>query len=196
MAQSFTVTAYAYGATLALSALVFLAACRLLRRGRAADGTLHYFALFGLPLGLICARALYCLANIGYFTETVAQPWLMLRFWDGGYSLMGMLLGLGLAALLAARVVGMSYGAVLDEICAPTALLIAGVRAAERFTDLGVGRAVEAGALSQSLPFLFVQESFGTLTLTRLCVWRRSSRKPEWVVSLRGSILVASACPA
>lgn len=172
MAQSFTLTGYAYGATVALSALVFLIACRLLRRERTPDGTLHYFALFALPLGLLCARAVFCLVNVAYYTETIAQPWLMLRFWDGGYSLMGMLMGLALAAKLAAGVVKTSFGAVMDAVCAPTALLIAGLRIAERFTDLGVGRSVEAGALAQSLPILFVQERFGTLTLTRLAVWR------------------------
>lgn len=171
----FGLTGYAYGLAVGGSALLYLAVAGVLGyRRRLPTGTVRLYGLFGLPLALILARVAFCAANLSYFTDTVSQPWRMLSFWDGGYSLLGALCGLILAALLTARVQRLRYGTVLDVVVAPLGVLLFGLRAAEALTggSLGVGRVVDSEALVHALPFLFLPDVMGTLTLYRLAVYR------------------------
>ena len=173
-------TGYGYGLVIGVSYLVYLCATGLVGyRERLPAGTVRLFGLFGLPLGLVLARAAYCAVDFSYFTDTVSQPWKMLAFWDGGFSLIGALCGLVLAALLASRLSGARFGRVLDVVAIPLGLLLIGVRLAEGLTGapgdlvrLGFGRQVNVGALAQTFPVLFLTDQQGTLTLTRLAVFR------------------------
>ncbi|MDD3214960.1 MAG: prolipoprotein diacylglyceryl transferase [Eubacteriales bacterium] len=171
----FGATGYWYGLIVGLSALVYLGAAGLLGfQKRLPSGTIRLFGLLGLPLSLLLARLGFCAVNYDYFTQAVSQPLKMLYFWDGGYSLLGALCGLVLAALLTARIRGQRFGKVFDVTAAPLGLLLVGIRLAEAFTDgqLGVGRQVADETLPLLLPWLFVPDQMGTLTLYRLAVFR------------------------
>lgn len=58
-----------------------------------AAGLTGLFGLLGIPLGIVCARALYCVFHLSDFWETYENPWLMLRFFDGGLAMPGLLRG-------------------------------------------------------------------------------------------------------
>lgn len=175
--MSFTVfglTGYGYGLTLAAGALLYLCAAGVLGYlRRLPAGTVRLYGLLALPLGLLLARAAFCAVNWEYYVETISQPWRMLAFWDGGYSMLGLLCGLILAAFLASRIMRVRFGTLLDVVATPLGLLLAVFRLAEGFTgQLGVGKQVEAGTLAHTLPWLFLTEQMGTLQLTRLAVYR------------------------
>ena len=68
-----------------------------------AAGTVRFFGLIGIPLGILGARAVYCALNLSAFVETYENPWLMFNFFDGGLSMTGLLCGLVLAAFLTSR---------------------------------------------------------------------------------------------
>ena len=133
--------------------------------------TAGVFGLVGIPLGIACARILYCLVHLGDFWETYEDPWLMLRFFDGGLSMPGLLAGLVLAALLSARLLKVRFAEMADALCLPLGLGIALLRLGEQFTDLGVGKAVPEGALTAAAPWLFLQSRMGVAVEYRINVW-------------------------
>ena len=168
------VTVQGYGLVLAISILVYLCVSGVLGyRRRLPAGTVRVFALVALPASLVLARAAFCLVNWEYFTETISQPVRMLAFWDGGLSLVGALCGMVLAAFIAARLMHVRFGTLLDVTAAPVGLLIAGFRLAEGLTgQLGIGRQVAVDALAVQAPLLFLTERMGTMTFYRLAVYR------------------------
>lgn len=170
----FGLTGYGYGLAAGVSALAYLGAALLLKRKTHAGAeTILLFGLLGIPLGLIGSRLVFCAVNIDYFLQAIAQPARMLDFWDGGLSMTGMLAGLVVAAMLAARIRKVDFRAFLDAVTLPMGLLILGFRLAEGLTEgLGIGRQVEADSLAGSLPILFVTETMGTMELHRLAVFR------------------------
>lgn len=169
----FGLTGYWYGLCACVSALAYLCVCCVLRYRRGLPlGTTRVYGLLAIPLGLLFARLFYCVINLGYFTESILQPWLMLNFWDGGLSMTGLLCGMMLAAFLASRILKARFGSVLDATMVPLGLLMAGLRIAEGFTTLGVGRYVEVGDAAAKWPWLFVTEQLGTTALTSLAVYR------------------------
>lgn len=165
-------TAHAYGLCASAAALVLLGGMAILaRRRRMPAGLVAVFGLLGIPLGIVCARALYCAFHLSDFWETYENPWLMLRFFDGGLSMPGLLAGLALAAVLTAKLMKVRPAAVLDVMCIPLGLSIALLRLGEQFTDLGVGKAVEESALTAAMPWLFLQSRMGVAVVYRLNVW-------------------------
>ena len=165
-------TAHAYGLCANAAALVLLGGMAILaRRRRMPAGLTAVFGLLGIPLGIVCARTLYCVFHLSDFWETYENPWLMLRFFDGGLSMPGLLVGLALAAVISARLLKARPAAVLDVMCIPLGLSIALLRLGEQFTDLGVGKAVEEGALTAAMPWLFLQSRMGVAVVYRLNVW-------------------------
>ena len=170
----FGLTGYGYGLAAGISALGYLSAVLFLSRKPRRDAeTVLLYGVLGFPLGLFFARLLYCTVNIAYFTQVIAQPIRMLSFWDGGYSMAGMLAGLVLAALITARFRKLNPRVFLDTAMLPAGILLFGLRLAERLTGtLGIGRHVEPGAIAQSLPVLFLSETMGTMELYRLAVFR------------------------
>lgn len=176
--MTFTVfgyTGYWYGLIFGLGVLAYLGLAGVLGfHKRLPAGAIRLFGLIGLPMSLIFARIGFCAVNFGYYTDTVSQPFLMLHFWDGGYSFFGMLIGLVIATFLTARIRKVRFGSLLDVTTAPLMLLVIGARIAEAFSDgqLGIGRQVEESLFTQLMPWLFVQEKMGTLVLFRLAVYR------------------------
>lgn len=165
-------TGYGYGLALAIAVLLQLLLMGVIAgRQRLPVGTVPVFGAFAIPLGVICARLLFCLINLSLFLETYENPWLMLRFFDGGLSMTGLFLGLLLAALISARLMGVKPGTLLDVMTLPLGLSLALLRAGECFTELGVGKVVEESALTQSAPWLFLKEQVGIVTEYRLAVY-------------------------
>ena len=91
MDSTFTIlglTAHAYGLCASAAAFVLLGGmASLARRRRMPAGLTGLFGLLGIPLGIVCARALYCVFHLSDFWETYENPWLMLRFFDGGLAM-------------------------------------------------------------------------------------------------------------
>lgn len=163
---------YGYGLFAAIG--ILLAALWMLpsaRRSRMPRGSVCLFLLLGTVLGLLGSRLLFCVFNMDVFTETFENPWLMLKISDGGFSMTGLLLGLFLAGCLSARIAHVTKWQILNLAVPGICLLIMMLRLGERFTDIGIGKALQAEALGRSVPFLFSEETFGILTEYRLKVW-------------------------
>ena len=116
----FGLTGYGYGLAAGASALAYLAAAVwLAKRTRFDTETLLLYGVLAIPAGLIVSRLFFCTVNISYFVQTISQPARKLAFWDGGYSMAGMLMGLVLAALLTARLKKLNFRAFLDAVSLP-----------------------------------------------------------------------------
>lgn len=152
-----------YGVCLALGvgALLLLMALTGKRFGL-PKGAVACLGALGIPMAFLCARLVYCLVDVGYFTVTISQPVKMLAFWDGGYSLLGAGLGLSLAAWLTARIMKCSPGAMLDSLFTFLGAALLAERLGERYTLLGLGREVQSAWLRE-LPFFAVEDSGGYL---------------------------------
>lgn len=161
-------TGYVYGLCVAFAAAILIVGVKL---RRLPAGTSSLFGVLGILLGVLGARALYCVCNIETFTETFENPWLMLHFFDGGLSLPGAIAGLVAAAAITARVMKTPFARVMDAACVPMGLSIAVLRLGEQFTDLGVGKAVTEGFATETLPWLFQQSRMGVAVEYRLNVW-------------------------
>lgn len=148
-AQSFQLTVYMYGLFLAAGAAAWiLLAAWLGKAKKLPEGTMLFTGALALPLGLLFSRLVYCLVSLGYFTETIGQPIAMLYFWDGGLSMVGALLGIGLAAILAARIKKARLLDLMDVLAVPAGLFIAVARLGETYTILGRGRIVGIESLA------------------------------------------------
>lgn len=166
----FGLRVYAYGLCAAIGAALLLAGMRLTDR-RLPGGTVSLFGVLGVLLGVLCSRALYCAVNWSDFFYNYENPLLMLRWFDGGLSMAGLMAGLLLAAAVTARVVHVPFARVMDAVAVPFGLLMAALRFGEQFTDLGVGAAVGEGWGTAHLPWLFVESRMGVMVEYRLNVW-------------------------
>lgn len=130
-------TLYGVLAALALAAMLCITGLAGRKKGL-TYGALVRFAVLAVPLALICSRLVYVLASLSYYTETIGHPELMLSLRDGGYSMLGALLGVLLAAFIAAKWCKLPASTLLDAtaIGMPVALFIA--RLAEPLSSMGL----------------------------------------------------------
>lgn len=129
-----SMTPLPYGTGLAVSAALAWAVSYTLARNKTSlASALRWFAC-ALALGIILARALYCLVEPAYYNPKWFARLAALRLWDGGMAMTGALAGILLAGKLAPE------GAVLAPAAAP--LFIAGARLSEMTTQLGCGPSV------------------------------------------------------
>lgn len=165
-------TVHGYGLCAALAALTMLAGVSLLaRREKLPAGTASLFTVLDVLLGVAGARMVYCLFNLSTFTETYENFWLTLRFFDGGLSMTGLLLGLLAALAITAKAQKISFAQMADIVCVPAGLAVGLLRLGEQFTDLGVGKAIEPSAITDAMPWLFLQSRMGKAIEFRLNVW-------------------------
>ena len=133
---------YSYGIVLAAAALAALALMVFTgRREGLKDGTVSWFAVWAVPLTVLCARIGYCVASLDWMREQGFG--FFLAFSRGGYMLYGAVPGGLLAAWAAGRCAHESPARILDAAAAPTALLIAAGRLAEPLVSLGYGHNIE-----------------------------------------------------
>ncbi len=166
------VTLYRYGLIIAVGTLSLIGLMSLygLKRGL-PQGTVQLFGVLAIPLGLVGGRLLFCAFNLSLFLETYESPWLMLRFFDGGLSMPGVLGGMVLAAYITARMFKLSFGRFADTLTLFLGLWIAICRLGEGYTDLGVGKVIAPGSVGTALSFLFQTETIGISTEYRLKVY-------------------------
>jgi phosphatidylglycerol:prolipoprotein diacylglycerol transferase len=130
------VTAYALCLAAALGAGLFLFFAAGKKR-RIPGDTLWRAALLALPLGLLCARAFYCIVRVYYFLEVGLDA--MLRFWDGGYALWGAVGGSALAMGITAKTKKEPAAPLMDAAAIAGSLIIGLMRFAEYFSGEGRG---------------------------------------------------------
>lgn len=109
-------------------------------------GVFIRFAALAVPLTLLCSRALFVLADCTYYLTTLSNPALALRFWDGGYSLVGAVLGFMLAAWLSEKATRLPGKPLLDGAALALPLGIFVERLCEPGTDMGMGKAIATPA--------------------------------------------------
>mgnify|MGYP002732545705 CR=1 FL=1 len=185
MASSFTIlglTGSPYGLTIAISVLVYLLACGVFRYLRGLpSGATRLYGVIGLPLALIVSRLTFCVCTTASFTDMdgLLRPQWFLRFWDGGYSMLGMLAGLFAAMFLASRIQKVRFGNMADAMAAPLGLLLCGLRLAEGLLKtmdgemlMGYGSYLSDATLAQRFPWLFIEEKLGNSSMSMLAVYR------------------------
>jgi len=166
----FGLDVYAYGLLAAIGATILLANMRLAGRDL-PKGTVSTFGVLGMVLGIVLARALYCVVNWNDFVYNYENPMLALRFFDGGLSMVGLVAGLLLAAVLTAKLVKVHIAQVMDALAVPFGLMMAALRLGEQFTELGVGAAVDESFMTAHFPWLFLESRMGVMVEYRLNVW-------------------------
>ena len=165
-------TVYPFGLFVSMGAMLMLALMGVMGYSRRLpQGTVRIFGVLALPLGLVFARVLYCLFNLPFFMGTYENPVLMLRFFDGGFSLSGMIAGLLLAAFLAAKINKASFADLMDILAVALGSFLLLLFLGEKYTDLGVGKIVEENGLTENLPFLFVSHKMGKTIEYRMAVY-------------------------
>ena len=135
-----------YGLTAAGAMLLLLLLTGLsCRRKGIPYRTFITFGALSLPLAFLLSRLTFALSNIPLYVNTLSNPLLMLRFWDGGASLLGALLGVLLACWLTGRIRRESVGRLMDAIAFGAPLAIAVERIGEGCFDeiMGMGKGIE-----------------------------------------------------
>lgn len=148
-----------YGLGVSVSVLVFWAVSWLFLRTRRTDWSRFCtYALCCAVCGWLASRAVFALCSIptylneydGYFAPA-------LMFWDGGYAITGMVLGVILGAGLAAKLTGLKAGLTLNAAGLGLPAGIAVLRLTEFLTDtaqsgdIGEGDYIAEGWLSDLL---------------------------------------------
>ncbi len=137
-----SLTVYSYGLVMAGAALAAMLLLAFLGRKQGlAAGAASWFAVWAVPLAVLCGRIGYCAASLDWMMEQGFG--FFLAFSRGGYMMYGAVLGGLLAAFLASRLSGEKTARILDAAAAPTALLIAAARLAEPLVNLGYGHNIE-----------------------------------------------------
>ena len=95
--------------------------------------------LGALLLGHIC-WVIFCPYDL---EASEGKGYMILRLWEGGYTIYGALLGGALGALIAARVSGIKWIDVLDALTPSACAVIVFARIGEVFTGEGIGREAE-----------------------------------------------------
>ncbi len=179
----------AFGVGTALAILLGLIAAGLRLRGRAGYGTFIRQATLTVPLALLFSRLLYVLANCTYYLITLSNPALALRFWDGGYSVSGAVLGALVAAVLAARWTRVRAGVLMDAASIGLLPAIFVERLFEGGTGMGFGRPVGMDALlwlgvddgmgDLVYPVYLFEAIAAALILLIVLIWRARCSHPD-----------------
>ncbi len=170
--ECFGLTGYRLGLCAAAGTLILFFAMLLLARKRKVQPvSVCWLTIIGMVLGIVCARLLYCLVNLADFLEAYENPWLMLRFFDGGLSMSGLLMGLMLAVPLTAAVTKEKAAELWDILFVPAGLLFAALCLGQQDTGLGIGKIAEEGTLTSLFPWLFLCERMGVNVEYRMLVY-------------------------
>ena len=157
---------YAFGCYTALGALAALAVICLRSRSRGyprETGLLTGF--LSIILGAVCSRIAFCLMNQELGDLMPFKSWLQIS--GGGWSMMGTVAGVFLAAFLSARLCGVSAAGTLDTVSLALPLFMAFERAGEwMIPDFDISRPLDSEFLSHT--FLAVSDEYGAY----LATWR------------------------
>lgn len=153
----FGLTIYPYGLVVVAAAVIaLLLAVRTFRKTALDVNMLSWFAPLAIVLGLLGARAGFCLAA----WDWVAQdgPGFFFEFTRGGYMLYGTLAGCALALLIACRICKCAFAPAADALAVPAMVMIALCRLAEGLVEQGYGWCIEDWFMEDSGMSLFVWE--------------------------------------
>ena len=156
----------------ALFLLIFLAGKKNTQSQREYIGKAIAFPAGAVCFGFVLSRLLYCLVSIIFYCREGAGT-AILRFWEGGMSMTGALLGITLSGILTLRKDEKAWEAAVPA----TALAIAAARLAEHFGNMGYGREVEFENL-----FSVTDEYCSMLNV--------------WLIELAAVVLIAAALTA
>lgn len=134
---AFLVTAYGLGLFLSVG-LVSVPACFHMKKQGFAPAVLETFLLFVLPLAVLLGRAMYVLIRLDFFLSWEGD--LALRFWQGGYSVWGVILAFLLSGVLAAKALRLKPSALLDALAPFGLLTLALARLMDGFIGQGFGQ--------------------------------------------------------
>lgn len=149
-----------FGCMMSLALLVvLLCAAPVARLRRMHYGAFIRLVVVCIPMGWLVSRLVYVLANCTYYLTTLSNPVLALRFWDGGYSVSGAMLGLWLGAVVAAKWAHTDTADMLDAISYGMPLGLVIERLSESGTGMGMGRAISYDWLT----FLGIDDGMGDL---------------------------------
>ena len=175
-----------YGATIAIGAVcavaVFFLIC--LAKGRRSRLTARQglaFSAGAVCFGFVFSRLLYCMTSLVFYFST-AGAGAILRWWEGGMSMTGMLLGVLLSAALTIRKEEKACEAAVPALT----IVVAAARLAETFGTLGRGTDVEFENLF-SIPDdygfgnvlnVWIIELIAVLVIgAAVMIWRASDRR-------------------
>ncbi len=154
-----TLPVYAYGMIVALAAaLGFLALHFAARRIGLPRDTAVRLGLWAIPLGLLGGRALFVAMRWSLVVNELGFQQIV-KVWDGGFALFGVIPGCLLAAFICAKRMRVRAADLMDAAAPGAALALAVARFAEYFTLQGVGQPVDVPAL-QWFP-LAMQNRYG-----------------------------------
>lgn len=139
-----------YGAACAGGLIAGAILLLLLKRKEISTPLLLSFQVFCMPLSLLCARLLYCLARAGeYFSGSSAVGVLYVQ--NGGYMMWGVFAGALLSSLICAKISGKQgdafpgLKALLNAAVPSLLIFILFERAGEYFTGYGRGLKLKPG---------------------------------------------------
>ena len=140
-------TLYGALAALSLTALLAVSFLVLRKKGVGYDAFIRFSAL-AIPFAFLGSRIAFCLSNPAYYLETIGDASLMLHVLDGGASMTGAMIGVILAALIAAKWCKLPVGTMLDAAAfgMPAALVIE--RLAEPLCEMGWGKYYQSTAFN------------------------------------------------
>lgn len=171
--ELFGLTGYRLGLCACMGTLALFAVMMTLSKKRGVKpASVCVLSILGMVIGIAAARTLYCLVNLSDFLETYENGLLTLRFFDGGLSVAGLLLGLLVAACLTAAITKEKVAELLDILCVPMGLLFCALYLGQKDSGLGIGRIVDEGFMTQTFPWLFLSERMGVNVEYRLLVYQ------------------------
>ena len=151
------VQVYSFGLYTALGlALALILLAMQLKKAGWKPGTAALTGVLSIVLGLAVSRLMYGCMDV--ILGRIMPLWAMLRLTDGGYSMMGALLGACMGAILAARWTRQNAARLLDFLAPSFLLFVACQRLGEGYIeDYGISRALQYDLFKGS--FLAVEVS-------------------------------------
>lgn len=106
---------YALCILLGIVLAVIITSRRLTKRG-AEPGVVLDIALWAVPLGIIGARIYHVLTHPDDYFFAGADPWAVIRIWEGGNAIYGSLIGGAIGVLIGCRMTGIRFWSFADAL--------------------------------------------------------------------------------
>jgi len=159
--QAIVIHTYAICILIGIVGATWLTSRRLTRHG-AEPGVVLDIIIWAVPLGLVGARLYHVFTHPNDYFFEGADPWEIIRIWNGGNAIFGSLIGGAVGAYIGARMTGIRFWSFADAL-APAMLLAQAIgRLGNYFnhelfgqpTDLPWGLEIEAtnSAIPAGLP--------------------------------------------
>ena len=113
--QAVQINTYAICILLGIIAATMLTSRRLTRHG-AEPGIVLDIIIWAVPLGLVGARLYHVATHPGDYFYEGADPWEIIRIWNGGNAIFGSLIGGAVGAFIGARMTGIRFWSFADAL--------------------------------------------------------------------------------